>query len=104
MALTAAEAFRDAACGRVVTMLASKNDAPEVVVRRLTTALDAPEMVEKPVVRADTCLAMICIGALLALAIRHVCSRAADAEEYSDSEDEDGEHEDGDDDDVQMRQ
>ena len=41
MALATADAFREAACGRVVAMLASKRDAPEEVSCRLSHALDA---------------------------------------------------------------
>ena len=72
MALTAAEAFREAACGRVVAMLASKKDAPEQVVRRLSSAIESgePTVITKPVLRLDACVAMVAVGALLAFVIR----------------------------------
>lgn len=72
-----AEAYRQAACGRVVAMLASKDDVPEQVVRRLTSALDQPTVVPKPVLRADTCVAMILVGVLVALVGRHVWKSVA---------------------------
>ena len=69
---TVADAYRSAACGRVVAMLASKDDAPEQVVRRLANALDEPTVVPKPVIRPDVCLVMLLVGALVVLVWNHV--------------------------------
>ena len=74
MSLTAADIFRDAACGRVVAMLASKDDAPEQVVRRLATALEEPTVIPKPVMRLDTCIVMLFLGVLLGLVCRRTWS------------------------------
>ena len=68
-----AQAFREAACGRVVAMLASKHDVPEKVVRRLAAALeDTPRVVSKPVMRLDVCMAMMLVGALVTLLWYHI--------------------------------
>ena len=85
MALTAAEAFRDAACGRVVAMLATKDDAPEQVVRRLASALETEPTVV-PQLRLDACLVMLLVGALLVLVCHHVHGhvRPPDRDEDSD--------------------
>ena len=62
-----------AACGRIVAMLASKDDVPDRVVRRLTTALEeTPAVVPKPVIRLDVCVVMMLVGALLVLTWNHV--------------------------------
>ena len=92
MALTAAEAFRDAACGRVVAMLSKSSDAQEATVRRLTSALDAaePVVVPKPEMRLDMCVAMIFVGVLVGLAIRWVQeARAAGADDAAGGPDDD---------------
>lgn len=87
---TVADAFRDAACGRVVAMLARKEDAPENVVRRLATALEeAPVVVPKPVMRLDTCLVMIFLGVLLGLVCRHVWAERTISIQVSEEESED---------------
>ena len=97
MALTAAEAFRDAACGRVVAMLSKKGDVPETVVRRLADVLDTePAVVPKPVLRIDACLAMLFTGALGVLVYQQLTSQ--DGGEADEADEADGEAEEEDDD------
>lgn len=69
----AADAFRHAACGRVVALLTSKTDAPERVACQLASALEeTPMVMEKPVVRIDVCVVMMLMGALVVLVWNHV--------------------------------
>lgn len=81
-----ADAYRQAACGRVVAMLASKHDAPEEVVRRLASAIEPP-IVAKPVMRLDVCLVMILVGALVVLVWNHVRECNADSDSAVDEDD-----------------
>ena len=82
-----ASAYRQAACGRVVAMLASKNDAPEEVVRKLASAIEPP-IVTKPVLRADVCLVMILVGALVVLVWNHVRECRVESDSAGEAEDE----------------
>ena len=83
-----ADAYRQAACGRVVAMLTTKDDAPEQVVRNLASAIEPP-VVAKPVLRADVCVVMMLVGALVVLVWNHVrtCAQGT-PEDVSDLESE----------------
>ena len=86
--MAAAEAFRTAACGRVVAMLSRTDDAPAQVVRRLTSALDEPRVVVRPVLRWDASAALLLVGALIALTTRHLLVEATPDAEAAAADDE----------------
>ena len=74
--MSLSDAYREAACGRVVAMLSSRRDAPEEVARRLAAALEAEPAPPPPAtLRIDACLAMLLLGALAALLAQHLMAK-----------------------------
>ena len=75
--MSVADSLREAVCGRVVAMLSAKGDAPDEVVRRLTSALHVePIIVPRSTLRFDACLVMLVVGALVAMVGMHVLRRS----------------------------
>ena len=91
---SAADAFRDAVCARVLALVATKDDVPHDALRRLSSAVDRETVVPKPVMRLDTCVALFALGALAACLAREMWRR------FSDSDSDAGVDEDGGEDDA----
>ena len=75
--MSAATAYRDAACGRVLAMLSHGQDAPEQSLQKLTDALSshgdvAPRIMRVPSMRPETCVVMIFLGILVACLTMHL--------------------------------
>ena len=74
-----AEAYQlnENVCGRVIAMLARKDDAASSDVAELVRAVEAPpRVIARPTLRLDVCLAMLCVGALLALLVLHLAAES----------------------------
>ncbi len=69
----AAAQMKENVCGRVIAMLAQKEDAPREALADLVRAVEEPPVVlPKPTVRMDLCIAMLAVGALVVLLVLHM--------------------------------
>lgn len=91
-----ANGFRQAACGRVIAMLSTPDDAPDAVARRLASAAGAPPrvVVAQPSLRIDVCVVLLLVGVLLGVlwARRSIAADAPEEEALElDGDDDDDE-------------